>query len=77
MFNKADQERVRARRKAKARMKRKARKLYPHDECARLADHLASCSCPSCGNPRHHFNKMTMQERRAAIAAQQSIEEYG
>jgi len=23
------------------------------------------CSCYMCGNPRHHFEKKTMQERRA------------
>lgn len=27
------------------------------------------CSCYCCGNPRHHFGKATMQERRKLIGA--------
>lgn len=41
------------RRSHKERMKRKARDIFPYDDDAfKLADHLAYCSCPSCGNPR-------------------------
>ena len=25
------------------------------------------CSCFMCGNPRHHFKEVTMQEKRAAL----------
>lgn len=50
------------------RMKRKAKRLYPHDDKARLANHLAACSCHMCGNPRRYYpNEKTMQERRADL----------
>lgn len=48
-----------------ARMKAKARRIYPHDGKARSANHLATCSCRMCGNSRRHFSEKTMQERRA------------
>lgn len=38
----------------------------------RVAEHLAVCSCPGCGNPRRWFGgseRLTMQERRASEAA--------
>ena len=35
------------------------------------ADHLKSCSCYMCGNPRRHFNLETIQEQRA----KQNVEE--
>lgn len=55
---------ARQRRIDDARMKARAIRIYPHDKTARLADHLAACSCFACGNPRHHFDEPTMQERR-------------
>ena len=55
------------RRIALARMKRKARRIYPWDETAKYANHLHPCSCSmGCGNPRRHFGGPTIQERRAA-----------
>ncbi|WP_169980233.1 hypothetical protein [Tautonia rosea] len=30
-------------------------------------DHLASCSCWMCGNPRRWLGERTLQERRAAM----------
>ena len=33
-----------------------------------LADHLKTCSCPMCGNPRRHFGERTLQERRADLS---------
>ena len=27
----------------------------------------AACSCTMCGNPRKHFNQITMQERKADL----------
>jgi hypothetical protein len=30
----------------------------------KMADHLASCSCPGCGNPRRWFGEKTLQEMR-------------
>lgn len=57
------------RRHHKWRMKAKALKYYPDQPSAvRLADHLKSCSCVMCGNPRRFFKRaerLTMQERRA------------
>lgn len=42
------------------RMKRKA-KLFG-DGYAKLYNHLASCSCYMCGNPRKHFKKYSIGE---------------
>lgn len=53
------------RRAALARMKKRARKVYPHDPTARNANHLQCCSCYCCGNPRFHWKQLTMAERRA------------
>lgn len=47
-----------------ARKKRQARKPYPHDPKARQANHLAACSCYMCGNPRKHWNELTISEKR-------------
>lgn len=65
------------RRHHKSRMKAKARKVYPRDSQAHLADHLAACSCPTCGNPRRHFGGETVQERRAATVEElDEFDEY-
>lgn len=32
------------------------------------------CSCPMCGNPRHHFGQPTVQEQRAEMAAAADME---
>lgn len=56
----------RARRIAdKLRMKAKARRVYPHDEKARNADHLKECSCFMCGNPRKWWKEKTIAENMA------------
>jgi hypothetical protein len=52
------------RRIAQARMKARARKLYPQDLKARLANNLAACSCHMCGNPSH-YGEVSMQKLRA------------
>lgn len=56
------------RRYYKEQMKKRAHKLYPRDKRAyRWADNLCACSCPMCGNPRHHQKgdfRITLQERR-------------
>jgi len=54
------------RRRDLLRMRAKARRVYPHDHKAKLAEHLAVCSCWMCGNPRHlaKTHRLTMQERR-------------
>jgi len=54
------------RRRDLERMKAKARRIYPHDPKATLAEHLKSCSCWMCGNPRRHMksDRLTLQERK-------------
>lgn len=52
------------RRRDLARMKARARRVYPHDENGKFAEHLAKCSCWMCGNARKHEGD-TIQERRA------------
>jgi hypothetical protein len=51
------------------RMKAKAVRLHPEWEFPQMyAEHLATCSCWMCGNPRRYFKgdaKITMQERKA------------
>lgn len=56
-----------------ALMKAKARRLYPHDPKARLANHLAVCSCPMCGNPRRWDGKGRFSEERTKAVAHQDI----
>lgn len=55
------------RRHQKARVKAKARRIYPHDRAAKSADYLAVCSCWMCGNPRKWYGEPTMQERKASL----------
>ncbi|MCW3783899.1 hypothetical protein [Defluviimonas salinarum] len=62
----------RARRRADlARMKKKARRVYPHDAQAKNADHLCTCSCLVCGNPRRHWGEIRPSERRALEAGRE------
>lgn len=37
----------------------------------------APCSCPMCGNPRRHFGRPTVQERRADEEMQLELMEIG
>ena len=67
-MHKPDRTKRADRRIAKARMKHRARKVYPHDPTGASADHLAMCSCPACGNPRRHWKSPTLQELRAPTA---------
>lgn len=46
------------------RMKAKAKRLGYE---AKLADHLAWCSCEACGNPRRHHGMRTVQELRFSM----------
>lgn len=73
MISKQDSAKRGLRRQAARRMKAKALRIYPHDPKARLADHLAQCSCHMCGNERRHFGNPTVQEKRAAEAAKRDI----
>lgn len=60
-------ERKRAqRRKHKFRMRRRARRIFPHwDNIDKVADHLHYCHCPYCRNPRRlKGHPRTLQERR-------------
>ena len=55
-------------------MKAKAQRIlkqwkHMHADDPRMIAHMAAthckpCSCPLCGNPRRHFEKLTIQERR-------------
>lgn len=75
MFDKPGQGKRNRRRQDSARMKARARRVYPHDDKARSADHLKVCSCWMCGNPRRHLNALPLQEQRAALAAQGQIQD--
>ena len=52
------------RRHHQRRMKVKPRKLYPQNDKAKFANHLAVCSCWMCGNPRKVTGEKTIQERK-------------
>lgn len=65
-----------ARRHHKERMKAKAQRVYPwSDMPEKLADHLAECSCPMCGNPRKHFGETTRAERIADLSTHEQVRE--
>jgi hypothetical protein len=53
------------RRFKKTLMKKKAKEVYPWmSEAVKLADHLKSCSCLMCGNPRKWWKEPSLSERR-------------
>ena len=52
-----------------ARMKAKARKVYPHDSKAKAANHLKVCSCPMCGNQRRHWGAPVAERRAQSVLA--------
>jgi len=39
-------------------------------------NHLKSCSCCECGNPRKHFKKITKQEKIDEIRSNEEIKEF-
>ena len=54
------------------RAKRKFKQWGEYDDwiewlAPRFADNMAKCSCESCGNPRRHFNQLTLQELRSRL----------
>lgn len=56
------------------RMKAKARKVYyfnSPDRAIRLADHLASCSCCMCGNPRKWLKEKTRKEYESELKTEE------
>ncbi len=56
------------RRMDRHRVVRRAARIYPAKACPqKLADNLQTCSACCCGNPRKHWNEVTMQERRATF----------
>lgn len=61
------------RREDSKRMKAKARKIYPHDQEATLADHLAQCSCVGCGNARRHKGEVTRAEEKAELKLKEEL----
>lgn len=59
------------RRAHKIRMIEHAKRIYKYifnnkdeEQAKKNADHLASCNCWMCKNPRKVFNDPTMQEKR-------------
>ena len=62
-------------RKAKARTKwiikeiwRESDEWTSPENVGRWASvHTKKCSCYMCGNPRKHFNQLTVQERKAKL----------
>jgi hypothetical protein len=65
-MEKNDRSRAR-RRHATARMKRRAKEIYPHMTPGKAADHLAMCSCAGCGNPRRFYGEETISEKKQAL----------
>ena len=63
------------RRAQKARMKDRARKIFPGDPNAKNADHLKSCSCFMCGNPRKFEKKKRTIRERIATSVSKAIED--
>lgn len=57
-----------ARRNHRFRFRRRAMKIYPTwPEAWKAGDHLKTCSCWMCGNPRRHAKgkeRLRVQERR-------------
>lgn len=60
------------RRSQRARIRQRVRGYFicgrnlPPERLGHYARTPTPCSGPCCGNPRRHFGKVTMQERRAA-----------
>ena len=40
-----------------------------------VSTHCANCSCPMCGNPRKHFNRITRQEKIAELNYKEQVDE--
>lgn len=58
--------RFRIREKAKRIMKFVMGDSYDDEDAVKRADHLATCSCNMCGNPRKFYGEKTRQEFDAA-----------
>lgn len=41
------------------------------------ADHLSTCSCDMCGNPRKHWKEETLQEKKSNIDFKEQLDELG
>ncbi len=64
------------RRHHKARMKAKARRIFPDDpEAHHLADHMAFCRGMCCRNPRTHWHELPLKEERANAAFRCALED--
>lgn len=62
------------RRQDLARMKSKARRIFKHDPDGKNANHLKTCSCDVCGNPRK-LGEIPRPEKRARSAETQALED--
>jgi hypothetical protein len=74
------------RRHHKFRMRKKARRIfnswgnstwgdyshYSFLQEGKYADHLKSCSCHMCGNPRKFWNEKTRQELKAKLKTEEN-----
>lgn len=49
-------------------MKKYCRTIRPYDIDGIAADNLAGCSCYMCGNPRRHFNELTIDEQNNILS---------
>lgn len=64
----------------KQRKKRQVRKYWGgvfSDDVAmigKIATTPCMCSCPLCGNPRRHFRKLTLNERRSDIYMKEQLD---
>lgn len=74
-FPQKDKRRAKRRQQKRLRYKKELEKVQRwstfginHDYAIRWAqihtDTRSPCSCPGCGNPRRHFGKVTLQERK-------------
>lgn len=67
--------RFRVRRRAQKILKSLLGDLYTREYAAKRAEHLASCSCPMCGNPRTWFGERTRQETLHGGSGDRAIED--
>lgn len=49
---------------------------WVEDQCRKLTDNFASCSCYMCGNKRKHFKDETLQEKKFKDLEKAEIEEF-
>lgn len=62
------------------RLKRKRKSYYmakgSRNQVGKVFHSPAICSCTMCGNPRKHFNRITLSELKSDISYHQDLREY-